>query len=127
MNCSPPGSSIHGIFQARVQEWVSIAFSENETEQRLKEFCQENTLIIANTFFQQHKRRLYTWASPDGQHPNQTDYILCGQRWKSSIAKTRPGADYGSGHELLFAKFRHKLKRVGKTTRPFRYDLSQIP
>ena len=76
-----------------------------------------------------HKRRLYTWTSPDGQHRNQNDYILCSQRWQSSIqsAKTRPGADCGSDHELLIAKFRLKLKTVGKTTRPFRYDLNQIP
>ena len=49
---------------------------QNETGQRLIEFCQENTLVIANTLFQQHKRRLYTWRSPDGQYQNQTDYIL---------------------------------------------------
>ena len=51
----------------------------------------------------QHNRRLYTWTSPDGQDRNQTDYILCSQRWRSSIqsAKTRPGADCGSDHELL--------------------------
>ena len=48
-----------------------------EAGQRLIEFCQENALIIANTLFQQHKRRLYTWTSPDGQHRNQIDYILC--------------------------------------------------
>ena len=77
----------------------------------------------------QLKRQLYTWTSPDGQHRNQTDYILCSQRWRSSIqsAKTRLGADCGSDHELLIAKFRLKLKKVGKTTRPFRYDLNQIP
>ena len=93
------------------------------------EFCQENALVIANTLFQQHKRRLSTWTSPDGQHRNQTDYTLCSQRRRSSIqsAKTRPGADCGSDHELLLAKFRLKLKKAGKTTRPFRYDLSQIP
>ena len=70
----------------------------NEAGQRLIEFCQENALVIANTFFQQHKRRLYTWTSPDGQYQNQIDYILCSQRWRSSIqsAKTRPGADYGT-------------------------------
>ena len=92
-------------------------------------FCRENSLVIANTFFQQHKRRPYTWTSPDGQHWNQIDYILCSQRWRSSIqsAKTRPGADYGSDHELLIAKFRLKLKEVGETTRPFMYDLNQIP
>ena len=68
-------------------------------------------------------------TSPDGQHQNQIDYILGSQRWRSSIqsAKTRPGADCGSDHELLITKFRLKLKKVGKTTRPFRYDLSQIP
>ena len=66
---------------------------------------------------------------PDGQHQNQIDYILCSQRWRSSIqlTKTRPGADYGSDHELLIAKFRLKLNKVGKTARPFRYDLNQIP
>ena len=88
----------------------------NEAGQRLIEFCQENTLAIANTLFQQHKRRLYTWTSTDGQHRNQIDYILCSQRWRSSIqsAKTRPGADCGSDHELLIAKIRLKLKKVGK-------------
>ena len=60
---------------------------------------------------------------------NQIDYILCSQRWRSSIhsAKTRLGADCGSDHELLIVKFRLKLKKVGKTTRPFRYDSNQIP
>ena len=57
----------------------------NEAGQRLLEFSQDSTLVIANTLFQQHKRRLYTWISPDGQHQNQTDYILCSQRWRSSI------------------------------------------
>ena len=101
----------------------------NKAGKRLIEFCQENALVIANTLFQQHKRRLYTWTSPDGQHWNQIDYILWSQRWRSSIqsAKTRPGADCGSDHELLIAKFRLKLKKVGKTTRPFRNDLNQIP
>ena len=101
---------------------------QNEAGQRLTEFCPENALVIANTLFQQHKRRLNMWTSPDGQYQNQTDYILCSQRWRSSIqsAKTRPGADCGSDHELLIAKFRIKLQKVGKTTRPFRYDLNQI-
>ena len=56
-------------------------------------------------------------------------HILFGQRWRSSIqsAKTRPGAGCGSDHELLIDKFRLKLKKVGKTTRPFRYDLNQTP
>ena len=58
---------------------------QNETGQRLTEFCQEDALVIANTLFQQHKRRLYTWTSPDGQRWNKIDYILCSQRWRSSI------------------------------------------
>ena len=86
-------------------------------------------LTIANTLFQQHKRRLYTWTSPDGRHRNQIDYILCSQRWRSSTesTKTGPGADCGSDHELPIAKFRLNLKKVRATTRPFRYDLNQIP
>ncbi|KAF7243676.1 Craniofacial development protein 2 [Varanus komodoensis] len=76
-----------------------------------------------------HQRRFYTWTSPDGQLRNQIDYVLCSQRWRSSIhsVKTRPGADCDSDHELLVAKFRLKLKKVGKSTRPLRYDLNHIP
>ena len=64
---------------------------QNEPQQRLTEFFQENTLVIANTFFQQHKRRLHTWTSADGQYRNQIDYSLCSQRWRNYIqaAKTR--------------------------------------
>ena len=93
-----------------------------------KGFCQKNALVTANTLFQQHKRRLYTWTSQDDQHQNQIDYILCRQIWRSSIqsAKTRLGADCGSDHELPIAKFRLKLKIVRKMTRPFRCDLNQI-
>ena len=68
---------------------------QNEAGQRVIEFCQENALVIGNTLFQQHKRRLYTWTSPDDQYQNQIDYTLCNQRQRSSIqsAKTSPGAD----------------------------------
>ena len=63
------------------------------------------------------------WSIP------KSDYVLCSQRWRSSIqsAKTRPGTNCGSDHELLVAKFRLKWKKVGKATRPFRHDLNQIP
>ena len=65
------------------------------------------------------------WSIPK----TQIDYILCSQKWRSSIqsGESRPGASYGSDHELLIAKFRLKVKKVGKITRPFRYDLNQIP
>ena len=94
------------------------------------EFCQENTLVIANTLFEQHKRRLYTWTSPDAQYWNQIDYILCSQRWRSSIQSIiiikKMATHFGSDHELFIAKFRLKLKKGQKTTRPFRYGLNQI-
>ena len=101
---------------------------QNEAGQRLTEFGQENTLVVANILFQQHKKWLYTWTPPHGQHQSQTDYIICSQRWRSSIqsAKTRPGAHCGSDHHLLIAKFKLKLKKVGKTTRSSEYDLNQI-
>ena len=58
---------------------------QKEAEQRQIEFCQANALFTANTHFQQHKSRLYTWTSSDGQHRNQIDYILCSQIWRSAI------------------------------------------
>ena len=72
---------------------------------------------------------VFNTTKTDGQYQNQTDYILCSQRWGRSIqsVKIRPGAGCGLDHELLIAKFRLKLKKVGKTTRPFRYNLNQIP
>ena len=92
---------------------------QNQAGQRLTEFCQENALVIANTLFQQHKRRLYTWTSPDGQYQNQFDYIIYSQIRRSTIQseKITPEADSGSNHKLLIAKFRLKLKILGKTTR----------
>ena len=101
-----PFDTVHGVLKTRILKWFAIPFSSGP-----------------------HSVRFYTWTSPDGQHQNQIDYILCSQRRRSSIqsAKTRPGADCGSDHELLIAKLIFKLKKVGKTIRPFRYDLNQIP
>ena len=96
--------------------------TQNEAGQRLTEFCQENTLVL-NTLFQRHKSRLHMditrWSIPK----------FCSWNWRSSIqsAKTRPGVKCGSDYEFLIEKVRLKLKKVGKTTRPFRYDLNQIP
>ncbi|CAF1389444.1 unnamed protein product, partial [Didymodactylos carnosus] len=101
----------------------------NEAGDRLIEFCQDNHMVITNTCFQQPKRRLYTWTTPNGQHRNQIDYILCNRRWKSSITsiKTRPGADCGTDHELLLASFRIKLKHHHKSTQTTKPDLQNIP
>ena len=94
---------------------------QNEAGQRLIEFCQENALVITNTLFQQHKRTLYMditrWSTP------KSDWLYSLQPKMEKLytsAKTRLGADCGSDHELLITKFRLKLKKVGKTTRPFR-------
>ena len=107
---------------------ANLALEYGMKQGKDEEFCQENALVITNTLFQQHKRRLQTWTSPDGQHRHQINYILYSQKLRSSIqsAKTRPGTDCGSDHEPLTAKFRLQLKKVGKTIRPFRYDLNQI-
>ena len=75
----------------------------NEAEQRLIEFCQENALVIANTIFRQHKRRLYTWTSQDGQHRNQINYILCSQRWKALYSQHK------QDWELTVAQIRNSL------------------
>ena len=79
-------------------------------------------MLIANTLFQKHKRRLYTGTSPMVNTKIRLIIFFCSQKWRRSIqsAKTRPGADCGSDHELVLAKFRLKLKKVEKTTRPFR-------
>ena len=107
-----------GARYATGDQWRNNSRKNEETH------CKENVQVIANNFFQQHKRRHYIWASPDGQCWNQIDYILR-IRWRGSIqsAKTRLGADRGSNSEILIAKFRLKLKKVGKTTRPFKVKL----
>ena len=101
----------------------------NEAGQRLIEFGQENALVIANTLFQQHKRRLYTWTSTRWSTLKLDRLYSLQPKMEKlyTVNKTRPGADCGSDHELLITKFRLKLKKVGETTRPFRHDLNQIP
>ena len=94
---------------------------QNEAGQRLIEFWLENALVIANTLFQQHRRRLYTWTSPDGQHQNQIGYILCSQRWRTLYSQQKQDQDLTVAQvmNLLIGKCRLKLKKVGKTTTPF--------
>ena len=93
----------------------------NEAGQRQIEFCQENALVIVKTLFQQHKRRLYN-AHHQMFNTKIRLIIFFAVKDEEAIqsAKPRPGADCGSENELLIAKFRLKLKKVGKTTRPFR-------
>ena len=118
------------------QDWKRLVFIPIPKKGNAKECSNYHTIALIShaskamlKIIQQHKRRLYTWTSPDGQYQNQIDYIFCSQGWRNSTqsAKTRPEADCGSDHKLLIAKFRLKLQKAGKTTRPFRYDLNQIP
>ena len=98
---------------------------QNEAGQRLTEFCQENALVI-NTLFPQHKRRLCILTSPDAQYKIRLIIFFAAKDGETLYSKQKR-SDCGSDHELLIAKFRLKLKKVGKTTRPFKYDLNQIP
>ena len=83
---------------------------QSEAGQRLIEFCQENALVIANTLFQKHTRRLYTWTSPDGQHWHQIDYTLCSQRSSIQSAKIRSGAECDSSWTPYCKKYWQRIK-----------------
>jgi hypothetical protein len=96
-----------GDWNAKIGKWEELETvgkyglgNRNKAGGRLLEFCEENSLFIANTLFKQPERRLYTWTSPDGKYKNQIDYIIRRRRWKSAIqtAKTRPDADCSSDH-----------------------------
>jgi len=93
----------------------------NERGERLIQFA-ENNLMIANSLFKNHPRRIYIWTSPDSNYRNQIDYIMIGSRWKTSIrnSHTLPGADCGSDHQLVLAKLQLKLRAAIKTERPGR-------
>ena len=99
---------------------------QNAAGERLIKFCIENELFISNTMFFQHKRRLYTWTSPDGKKRNQIDYIL-GRKSAIQEVKTLPGADSGTDHELLHATIKVKLKKRRQQHAQARYDLTKIP
>lgn len=112
---------IMGDFNAKVgngkQEDIVGGFGlgkQNERGERLFQFCHENNLIVTNTFFQQHPRRLYTWTSPNDITRNQIDYILISKRFRNSIkkCKTYPGADINSDHNPVIAKMKIRLKNI---------------
>ena len=86
-------------------------------------------MAITNNMFMNHKRRLYTWTSPDGDTKNQIDYILVNRRWRTSVSaiRTLPGTDCGSDHEMLMCEFTFRLKCFKKSPKPIRYDLQEIP
>ena len=88
----------------------------NERGKQLIDFCKEMNLVVSNTPFQQHPRRLYTRTSPDGRTKNQTDYILMQKQWRSSIknVKTKPGAEADTDHNLLCVNVKWKVRKISK-------------
>ena len=99
----------------------------NEAGQKLIEFCQENALVITKPSSNNTRE-----DSIHGHHQMVNTEIkliifFAAKDGEAVYSQQRPGADCGSDYELLISKFRLKLKKVGKTTRPFRYDLNQIP
>ena len=100
---------------------------QNEARQRLIEFCQENALVIETPSSN------YTREDSTHGHYQMVNTIVrliiffVAKDGEALYSKQRLGVDCGSDHELLIAKFRLKLKKVGKTTRLFRYDLNRIP
>ena len=89
---------------------------QNERGQRLIEFCNENNMVIMNTWFQQPLCRLYTWKSPGDISRNQIDYIMINQRFRNCVkqARTYPGADINSNHNPVTIKFKSKIEENKK-------------
>ena len=92
---------------------------QNEAVQSLTKFCQENTLVIVYTLFQQHKRRLYTLTSPNGQYQNQINYIICNWRWRSFIQSVK--TDLAHIMSFLLQSLGLSWRKYGKTTKSFLY------
>ena len=102
---------------------------QNEAEQRVtRVLSREHTCHKKHPFPRTQEMTLHMDITRCQMRRNQIDYIVCSQRWRSSIqlAKTKCGTDCGSDHELFVAKFMLKLKKVGKTYQPFRYDLNKM-
>ena len=102
--------------------------NQKERGQRLQQFCMENRLVIANTFFQQSARRTYTWKSPGDMYRNQIDFILIRNRFKNAVkqVKTYPGADIGSDHVPVTCKLQIKIKKPRKSALKEQRDLPKL-
>ena len=100
----------------------------NQRGERLIQFCHENMLIIANTWFQQPVRKLYTWESPGDISKIQMDYVIFNGRFRNCIkeAKTYPGADTNSDHIPVVVKINMKLKRTNATKRSEQLELNLL-
>ncbi|KAI5738261.1 hypothetical protein M8J77_004739 [Diaphorina citri] len=100
----------------------------NERGEKLIEFCETFEFWISNTWFKNHKRRLYTWKSPGDRFRNQIDFILVNQRFKNSIknSKTCPGADADTDHNLLVAEIRTRMKHVKRRKPAIKWNLDDL-
>ena len=100
----------------------------NESGERVVNFCLENNLVITNTMFKHHQRKMYTWNSPDGHTKNQIDYIMISKRFRKCVLNSRayPGADCGSDHNLVGAELKLRFRKHGRTEQRIVYDLDKL-
>ena len=103
---------VMGDFNAKVGDLMALA-NRNERGEKIIEWAKSHGMIIGNTWFEQHPRRLWTWKSPGDNTRNQIDYILINSRFRNAllVAKTFPGADCGSDHVPVCGTIRLKLKK----------------
>ena len=125
-----------GDFNAKVGEGAEFSAgighfglgTRNERGQRLADFSTANNLSILNTQFNHHKRRRFTWTSPDQSTRNQIDYMMINNNWRSSVvdARTKPSADCDTDHKLVYSKVQLKAFRVTRNSQPFRFNLNKL-
>src|SRR6476619_5370872 len=100
----------------------------NDKGERLIEFCKSQNLVITNTWFEQEKRRRYTWKSPGDLRRCQNDYILARQRYRNSVKSSwsYPGADVDSDHNLVAMRLKLKLKKLPRRTQQKKWKLDSL-
>lgn len=102
--------------------------TRNERGEKLVSFCIENRLVVTNTWFKNHIRRLYTWKAPGDNARFQIDFIMIKERFRNSIKNvcTHPGADIDSDHNLLVAKMKVELKKIKSSHRNEKWNLHSL-
>src|SRR5437867_6402342 len=100
----------------------------NDRGEMLSDFCKKNQLVVTNTWFQQEKRRRYTWKSPGAKTRYQLDYILVRQRYRNGVkcCKSWPGADVFTDHTLVAMKMNIKLKTLKRGNRKHKWNIESL-